>query len=156
MIFARRKFSQFRHLLAWANLYISHDDYTEDTVIYTALAQIYSSEYFCNARVMIKSITVDSWPLLSWNWRNFLSSDNFRLHGLVTTWMIYHAATRNNLHKNLQFASNRGKFCGFTIMVNKLWSLFQGKINVTVSIIRLKLKSTLSLSCPLSHLSHEL
>ena len=27
------------------------DDYTEDMVTFTALAKIYSSEYFCNARV---------------------------------------------------------------------------------------------------------
>ena len=27
------------------------DDYTEDMAIFTALAKIYSSEYFCNARV---------------------------------------------------------------------------------------------------------
>ena len=46
-------FRQFRHLLALAK-FLSHeffDGYTEDMATFTALAKIYSSEYFCNARV---------------------------------------------------------------------------------------------------------
>ena len=45
-----------RQLLTWANFlsreFLSRiDDYTEDMVTFTALVKIYSSEYFCNARV---------------------------------------------------------------------------------------------------------
>ena len=62
MLLYSRKFSpgenfrQFRHLPAWVKVlsrdFLSHiDDYTEDMATFTALAKVYSSEYFNNARV---------------------------------------------------------------------------------------------------------
>ena len=49
-------FANFTTCLHGQNFYpanfLSHiDDYTEDMATFTALAKIYSSEYFCNARV---------------------------------------------------------------------------------------------------------
>ena len=49
-------FTNFTTCLHWRNFYPANflsriDDYTEDMATFTALAKIYSSEYFCNARV---------------------------------------------------------------------------------------------------------
>ena len=54
-------FANFTTCLHGRNFYpanfLSHiDDYTEDMAIFTASAKIYSSEYFCNARVHVAGI----------------------------------------------------------------------------------------------------
>ena len=46
-----RNFCQF-HQYVSCEFLSCVDDYTEDMVTFTALAKIYSSEYFCNARVV--------------------------------------------------------------------------------------------------------
>ena len=49
-------FHQFRHLLLLANFLLREflsrvDDYPEDMMTFTALAKIYSTEYFCDTKV---------------------------------------------------------------------------------------------------------
>ena len=62
-ILYRRKFSpgenfcKFRHLLLYDKIFLSVNflscvnDYIEDMATFTALAKIYSIEYFCNTKV---------------------------------------------------------------------------------------------------------
>ena len=50
-------FRQFCHVLSLAKFFLSvnflsrDNDYIEDMATFTALAKIYSTEYFCNAKV---------------------------------------------------------------------------------------------------------
>ena len=68
-------FANFASCLHGRNFYPANflsriDDYTEDMATFTALAKIYSSEYFCNARVA--------------GIGESLSSENFRLYGIYS------------------------------------------------------------------------
>ena len=52
-----------------ANFLSRIDDYTEDMATFSTLTKIYSSEYFCNARVA--------------GIGKILASENFRLYGSI-------------------------------------------------------------------------
>ena len=47
----RGNFRQFRHVLLLAKFLSCVNDYVEDMATFTALARIYSTEYFCNTKV---------------------------------------------------------------------------------------------------------
>ena len=55
-IFARRKFSPISLFVLIGEIlscefFVLIDDYIEDMAIFTALAKIYSTKYFCNTKV---------------------------------------------------------------------------------------------------------